>query len=80
MHPTSDGGAFFQYPDEFLITFPSDQFLFKIGTSVLTSFTVDYTPDGGSYFHVNGAPVSVAMSLQFTELDILTKTEIGEGR
>jgi len=80
MHPTADAGAFFEYPDEFLISFPQDVYLFKIGTSVLTSFNIDYTPDGGSYFHQNGAPVSVSMSLQFTELDILTKQEINEGR
>lgn len=80
MHPTADNGAFFEYPDEFLISFPQDQYLFKIGTSVLSSFNIDYTPDGGSYFHQNGAPVSVSMSLQFTELDILTKAEIGEDK
>jgi hypothetical protein len=80
MHPVADNGAFFEYPDEFLIKFPQDQFLFKIGSSVLTSFSIDYTPDGGSYFHNNGAPVSVALSLQFTELDILTKKEIGDDR
>ena len=80
MHPTEKGLAFFQYPDEFKISFPQDEFLFKVGNSVLTNFAIDYTPDGGSYFHQNGAPVSVSLSLQFTELDILTKDEIAEGR
>jgi len=80
MHPTTQGLAFFQYPDEFVISFPQDEFLFKVGNSVLSSFNIDYTPDGASYFHENGAPVSVSMSLQFTELDILTKDEIGQGR
>ena len=80
MHPTTQGLAFFQYPDEFKISFPQDTYLFKIGNSVLSSFNIDYTPDGASYFHQNGAPVSVSLSLQFTELDILTKEEINEGR
>lgn len=81
MHPTEEGKAFFNYPDEFKISFPSNsEFLFKIGTSVLQDFQINYTPDGGSYFHQNGAPVSISMALTFMELDILTKTEIMGGR
>ena len=81
MHPEEKDLAFFTYPDEFDITFPSNElFLFKIGTSVLTDFQINYNPDGGSHFHQNGAPVSVALSLNFTELDVLTKAEIDEGR
>ncbi len=80
MHPTIDEGnkAFFRYPDEFDIRFPNDNgFLFEIGTSVLKDFQLNYTPDGGSYFHKNGAPVSVSFSMTFTEIDILTQKEIG---
>lgn len=78
MHPSIDGKAFFKYPDEFDIRFPNDQgFLFEIGKSVLRDFSLNYTPDGGSYFHKNGAPVSVQMSMTFVEIDILTKQEIG---
>ena len=81
MHPSKEGLAFFNYPDEFDISFPNNEkFLFKIGTSVLTDFQINYNPDGGSFFHVNGAPVSVSMSMSFTELDVLTKSEIGDGR
>ena len=77
----SDGNAFFEYPDEFKIKFNSknENFLFKIGTSVLTDVQINYNPDGGSYFHQNGAPVSVSMQLSFTELDILTQAKIEEG-
>jgi hypothetical protein len=81
MAPSVDGLAFFDYPNEFYIRFPANsQHLFRIGASVLTDFTVNYTPDGGSYFHDNGAPVSVAMSLSFTEIDVITKAKIQEGR
>ena len=81
MLPSKEDLAFFNYPDEFNIRFPfNEEYLFKIGTSVLTDFQINYNPDGGSYFHQNGAPVSVSLSLQFTELDILTKSEIAEGR
>ena len=82
MLPTlADGNAFFEYPDEFKIKFNSknENFLFKIGTSVLTDFQINYNLDGGSYFHHNGAPVSVSMQLSFTELDILTQAKIEEG-
>ena len=80
MHPTKDGLAFFNYPDEFEIEFsqpdPID-YLFKIGNSVLSSFNINYQPDGGSHYHVNGAPVSLGLSLNFTEIEINTKEEIG---
>ena len=80
MVPSLDNLAFFNYPDEFDITFPGkEEFLFKIGTSVLTDFQINYTPDGASYFHSNGAPVSVTLSMAFTEIDILTKKEIEDG-
>ena len=81
MAPAIDSLAFFDYPNEFYIRFPANsQHLFKIGASVLTDFTVNYTPDGGSYFHDNGAPVSVSMTLSFTEIDVITKAKIEEGR
>jgi hypothetical protein len=82
MHPTIEGAAFFKYPNEFDIAFNSknENFLFKFGTSVLSDFQINYNPDGGSYFHDNGAPVSVGLSLTFTEIDIITQEKINEGR
>jgi hypothetical protein len=82
MVPTIDGAAFFKYPNEFDISFSSkhEKYMFKFGTNVLTDFQINYNPDGGSYFHDNGAPVSVSMSLTFTEIDILTQEKIEDGR
>ncbi len=82
MHPTIEGAAFFKYPNEFDIRFNSknENFLFKFGTSVLSDFQINYNPDGGSHFHDNGAPVSVGLSLTFTEIDIITQEKIDEGR
>lgn len=82
MVPTVEGAAFFKYPNEFDIEFSGkhQEFLFKFGTNVLTDFQINYNPDGGSYFHDNGAPVSVSLSLTFTEIDILTQDKIEEGR
>ena len=82
MHPEVEGAAFFKYPDEFAIAFSgkNENFMFNFGTSVLSDFQVNYNPDGGSYFHTDGAPVSVGMQLTFTEIDILTKDQIAKGR
>ena len=82
MVPSIDGAAFFKYPNEFDISFSSkhEKYMFKFGTNVLTDFQINYNPDGGSYFHDNGAPVSVSMSLTFTEIDILTQEQIEDGR
>jgi hypothetical protein len=82
MVPSIDGAAFFKYPNEFDIKFNAKQekYMFKFGTNVLSDFQINYTPDGGSYFHENGAPVSVSMSLTFTEIDILTQDKVDGGR
>lgn len=71
---------FFNYPDEFDIEFSKPLFLFKIGTSVLVDFQVNYTAQDGSLFHSNRAPLAVSISMTFQELDIITKQEIKEGR
>ena len=75
-----DANHFFNYPDEFDIEFSKPLFLFKIGTSVLTDFQVNYTAQDGSLFHSNRAPLAVSISMTFQELDIITKAEIKEGR
>lgn len=72
---------FFDYPNQFDIEFHYPKFLFDIGASVLTSFTVDYSTENGSYFLDNeGAPVSVTISMTFQELTIITKDKIREFR
>lgn len=82
MMPTIESAAFFKYPNEFDIDLQDKhkKYMFNFGTSVLTDFQVNYNPDGGSYFHADGDPVSVALSLTFTEIDILTQEKIEEGR
>lgn len=73
------GGAFLNYPEQFDIDFRYGKNLFDIGTSVLTSFNVNYTPQGTqSYFDVDGEkyPTSVNMDLNFTEVTIVDKERI----
>lgn len=75
-----ESNHFFNYPDEFDIEFSKPQFLFKIGTSVLVDFQLNYTAQDGSLFHSNRAPLAVSIALTFQELDIITKQQIREGR
>lgn len=68
---------FFGYPDEFDITFNHPDFLFTIAPSVLTSFVVNYHgQDHVAYFKDTHAPVSVTIAMEFTELTIITKSDI----
>ena len=84
MHPKYKiAGHFFDYPGQFdidLVTGTSDEYFFNIGPSVLTSMSVDYLPNGPQVHDVNGAkaPIAVNLSLQFTELKIVTQDEISE--
>ena len=90
------GGAaknFFAYPDYFEIQFfhhnnPS-KYLFKIGPSVLTSFNVQYHPNSvPSYatpFDADGedsfpTPTQVDITMQFKELEIITRDRVRGGR
>jgi hypothetical protein len=84
MHPNYFlGNHFFDYPLQFDIDIMHDSrggnpFMFNIGPSVLTSMSANYTPDG-PYFHDFNelkAPLSVEISLSFTELKIVTQQEI----
>jgi len=46
----------------------SNQYLFNIGTSVITSMGVNYDPQSTVGFHSNGAPVQIDLSLTFQEI------------
>jgi hypothetical protein len=84
MHPDveGEGDRYWLFPDNFEIGLfsPADDYLFKISTCVLTGMSVDYAGSGiPSFFAANGAPVDVRMSLEFSELEILTKKRVREG-
>jgi len=67
---------FFDYPEQFDIDFKDEKNLFDIGTSVLTSFDVNYHAAGQSAYYVNNHPVSINLSMNFQEVTITTKDEI----
>ena len=74
---TGSKGHFFKYPEAFDIDFHHEEHLFSIGQCNLTSFNVGYHGEGTPlYFQDTKAPVSVTLSLGFTETKIVTKNEI----
>ena len=66
---------FFKSPRQYDIEFHGggefSDYLFKIGTSVLTSMTVNHDPQGIVGFHEDGAPVQTTLSLNFKEIEYL---------
>lgn len=70
-------GHFFDYPEQWDIDIVGGNYLFDIGTSVLTNFEVGYGGEGAAYhFEDTNAPFSVTMSMTFQEVAITTKSEI----
>lgn len=82
MAPDYNGSShIFTYPSKFQIILKAGDYLFKIGDSVLTEFTVNYNGEGAPYFFEDtNAPYSVTISMSFVENTIVTKKEIREGR
>lgn len=71
------GDLFFKYPKVFEIEFRHDDYLFEIGTSVLTSFDVNYHGSGTpSYFDETKAPTNVQISMNFQEVNVLTSEKV----
>ncbi len=63
---------------EFLYKGKANEYVHKIGRSVLENISVDYGPNGWATFN-DGSPVQIRMSLQFTETVIVDKNRIEEG-
>lgn len=64
-------GRYFVPPSEFDIEF-SVNTMGKISTCVLENLTVDYAPSGAA-FYADDRPVGTRMTLQFRELEYITK-------
>lgn len=71
------------FPSEFDIQFLTrgveNDWLFKISTCALTNMTVNYSPEGQYAAHSDGAPFATELTLEFTELEILTKESHRKG-
>lgn len=74
----------FVYPAEFDIEYymgaEQNKYIHKHTSCVLERMSVNYTPDGAfNYFNSSGAPTKINVSLEFRELDILTRSEAEAG-
>jgi len=71
------------FPSEFDIQFLNRQgpnpWLFKISTCALTNFTVNYSPEGQYASHEDGSPFATEITVEFTELEALTKERHEQG-
>ncbi len=85
--PTASGDisarAFLEYPEYFEINFHYEKYLFRIGPSVLSNFTVSYHPENYPAYVRSlknpgdePAPLEVAIRMDFQERDIVTKDNI----
>lgn len=83
MHPGYTAGTLaFEYPDEFEISFADTiaSNLYKIGTSVLKSLTVNYNGEGiPLFFEGTGQPVSIEITMAFQETKIITRGDMDTG-
>ena len=70
-------GRYYVPPAEFDIEF-SVNTMGRISTCVLQNITLDYTPSGTA-FYKNDQPVNIRMTLQFKELEFMTKELIDKG-
>ena len=75
-------GRYFVPPSEFDIDFlfngQINTKIHKVSTCVLKNVNVDYAPNGWSTLS-NGTPTSTRLTLQFQEVEIMTKNRISEG-
>ncbi len=69
----------FNYPQVWTITFKDSKYLFNYATSVLTDVHVDYHADDAASYHVDNAPTSISLRLNFMEAVILTREDISKG-
>lgn len=82
MHPEiSDGQLFYIYPSTFDIAYyfngAENTNIHKISTCVLERMSVDYGGQAWNTFH-DGMPTEINLSLEFRELERLTKSRIGK--
>lgn len=90
MHPElfdpNGANRAFITPSEFDISFYSNSdlggtennYLFAISTCALQNVSVDYTATGMWSAHQEGAPVGIRLTLNFQELEIMTKDRLTE--
>lgn len=74
---SDSNNAFMLFPSEFDIEFihrsNENPWIFKISTCALTNVSINHSPEGSYASHADGSPFATEMTLEFTELAIMTK-------
>lgn len=79
----ADAGRYLIPPSEFDIEFGlfngQVKTLPRISTCVLTNITTDFAPSGQFSIMADGQPMSIRMTLEFMETEIITKERVDQG-
>jgi len=75
----SDSGVFFKYPDVFNISYFNEDQTHKFQPCALTSINVTRNPFETNATFYDGHPVQTQMTLNFTEIALVTKDHIDQG-
>lgn len=80
---TGAAGFFFKPPGIVYIAFNSggkeNEYIQKVKKSVVESVTVNYAPNGWASVGDDGAPVQTTMTVQFKEMELVDRKDIGMG-
>lgn len=79
MYPTAAGQYSFNFPDAFQIEIKNMQGIPKLPEVFLESCGVTFNPNSMSYFKQNNRPVEINLSLEFKELQPITRENVNEG-
>jgi hypothetical protein len=79
MYPTAAGQYSFNFPDAFQIEIKNMDGLPKLPEVFLESASVTYNPNSMSYFKQGNRPVEINLSLEFKELQPITRENVDEG-
>lgn len=73
--------VFFSYPEILEIRiFPKDEYLYKFKPCVVDSISVNYAPNGPSFYRSSSAPTAVEFSMNLQEIEIWTKLDYLQNR
>lgn len=82
-YASTSQNMYMRFPSEFDIEFvhkgQRNPWLFRISTCALTNVGVNHSPEGQYSSFVDGSPSATELTLEFTELEILSKERHREG-
>lgn len=74
----SRNGLFLSMPEEVEIAYYGTNFLFKFARCVISSVGINYNPFGTPAFFPDGSPVAVELTVNFQEIEQITKESFGD--